>query len=58
MIILIFYRNYHSFSKETGIHFLRTSSCIKTSDCAKANALIDQFQYVFTDEDMPKPSML
>ena len=39
--------------EETGIHTLRTNSRLPaTSDCAKANVLNEQFQYVFTDEDI------
>ena len=39
--------------EETGIHTHRTSSGLPaTSDCAKANVLNEQFQSVFSDEDM------
>ena len=39
--------------EETGIPAIRTSSGLPaTSDCAKANVLNEQFQSVFTDEDM------
>ena len=42
-----------SHREETGIPTLRTSSGLPaTSDCAKANVLNEQFQSVFTDEDM------
>ena len=38
---------------ETGIPTLRISSGLPaTSDCAKANVLSEQFQSVFTDEDV------
>ena len=39
--------------EKTGIPTFKTSSGLPaTSDCAKANALNEQFQYIFTDEDM------
>ena len=39
--------------EEAGVPTLRTSSGLPaTSDCAKANVLNEQFQSVFTDEDM------
>ena len=41
------------YKEETGIPTLRTNSGLPaTSDCAKANVLNEQFQSVFTDEDM------
>ena len=39
--------------RETGIPTIRTIyGLTATSDCAKANVLNEQFQYVFTDDDM------
>ena len=41
------------YREETGILTLSISSGLPaTSDCTKANTLIEQFQSVFTDEDM------